>query len=298
MKLLLLGRDGQVGTALQKRLPEVGDLVALGRAGADFEVPGRLAEIVRHERPDVVVNAAAHTAVDKAEGEPGRAERINAGAVAELADACAATGALLVHYSTDYVFDGSGTRPWREDDPTAPLSTYGRTKRAGEISVQQSGARHLVFRTSWVHAPGGNNFIAKIIRAARDRDELKVIDDQHGAPTSAPLIADVTVEALRRHADARPIADGIYHLAAAGETTWHGYASLAIAAARARGIPIKVSPDRILPVPTSAFPTPAQRPLNSRLDTTKLRLALGIELPTWQDDVQPTLDALFLEIAP
>lgn len=298
MKLLLLGRDGQVGTALQKRLPEVGDLVALGRAGADFEAPGRLAEIVARERPDIVVNAAAYTAVDKAESEPERAARINAGAVAELADACAATGAALIHYSTDYVFDGSGTTPWHEDDPTAPLSVYGRTKRDGELAIERSGAHAYTFRTSWVHAPGGNNFIAKILKAARDRDELKVIADQHGAPTSALLIAEITIETIRRLADRRPIPSGIYHLAAAGETTWHGYASLAIAEALRRGIALKVTPDRVLPVPTSAFPTPARRPQNSRLDTQKLRLALGVELPTWQDDVQPTLDAIFLEIAP
>lgn len=295
MKLLLLGRDGQVGTALQKVLPGVGDLVALGREGADFEVPGRLAEIVKRERPDVIVNAAAHTAVDKAESEPERATRINAGAVAELAKAAAEVDALLVHYSTDYVFDGSGTRPWREDDATNPLSIYGRSKREGELAIAASGARHYVFRTSWVHAPGGNNFIAKILRAARDRDELKVIDDQVGAPTSAMLIADVTVRALHALAEGRPAPEGIHHLAAAGETSWNGYARLAIATAIARGVALKTTPERVLPVPSSAFATAAQRPLNSRLDTSRLRAALGITLPHWQDDVRPTLDAVFPE---
>ncbi len=295
MKLLLLGRDGQVGTALTARLAELGEVVALGRDGADFEVPGRLAERVAQHRPDVIVNAAAYTAVDKAESEPERAFRINGAAVGELAEAAAQSGTLLVHYSTDYVFDGSGSRAWVEMDATRPLNVYGASKRAGEEAIDASGAKHLIFRTSWVHAPGGNNFIAKILKAARERDELKVIDDQIGAPTSAALIADVTVAALRVHANGRPLADGLYHLAAAGETSWHGYASFAIATARQAGVPIRVAPDRILRVASDAFPTPARRPQNSRLSTAKLAAALPYRFPDWQDDVMPTLQQIAAE---
>jgi dTDP-4-dehydrorhamnose reductase len=293
MKALLFGRDGQVGTALTARLPEVAtEVVALGRAGADFEVEGALAAIVAREKPDVIVNAAAYTAVDKAESEQVRAMRINAGAVAELADAAKSVGALLVHYSTDYVFDGSGTTPWVETDPTGPLNAYGASKLAGEAAITLSGVPHWVFRTSWVHAPGGNNFIAKILKAASERERLTVIDDQIGGPTSAALIAEVTVKALQSLDGARPLAAGIYHLQAAGETSWHGYASFAINAARLRGYPIKVAEDAIEKVPTSAFVTPAKRPLNSRLSTKKLRDGLGIDLPDWQDDVWPTLSTL------
>ncbi len=293
MKALLFGRDGQVGTALSARLPEVAtEVVALGRAGADFEVEGALAAIVERVRPDVIINAAAYTAVDKAESEQVRALRINAGAVAELADAAKAVGARLVHYSTDYVFDGSGTTPWVETDATGPLNAYGASKLAGEMAIAATGAPHWVFRTSWVHAPGGNNFIAKILKAAQERDSLKVIDDQIGAPTSAALIAEVTVKALQSLSGARPLSDGIYHLQAAGKTSWHGYARFAINAARQRGFPIKVADDAIETVPTSAFVTPAKRPLNSRLATQKLRDGLGIDLPDWRDDVWPTLSTL------
>lgn len=295
MKLLLLGRDGQVGTALTARLAELGTVVALGRDGADFEVPGTLADRVAEHAPDVIVNAAAYTAVDKAESEAARAFRINGAAVGELAGAAAATGALLIHYSTDYVFDGSGETPWVETDPTAPLNVYGASKRAGEEAIAASGARHLIFRTSWVHAPGGNNFMAKILKAARERDELKVIDDQIGAPTSAALIADVTISALRAERNGAPIASGLYHLAAAGETSWHGYASFAIAAARAAGVAIKVAPDRIHKVASDAFPTPARRPQNSRLSTAKLGAALSYRFPDWQDDVMPTLQQIVAE---
>ena len=298
MKLLVLGRDGQVGTALQKLLPAVGDIVALGRDGADFEAPGRLAEIVLRERPDVIINAAAYTAVDKAESEPERAARVNTEAPGELAEAAAELGAWLIHYSTDYVFDGSGSRPWVETDATAPLSVYGHTKRGGEVAIVESGARHLIFRTSWVHAPGGSNFIAKILKRAAEQDELKVIDDQIGAPTSALLIAEVTAKAIEAIGAGRAPDSGLYHLVAAGETSWNGYARFAIADAIMRGQKLRATPERVLPVPTTAFPTPAQRPLNSRLSTEKLRRALNIALPDWEDDVRLTLDALIAEPTP
>jgi dTDP-4-dehydrorhamnose reductase len=292
MRILVLGRDGQVGTALMGVLAPLGTVVGLGRAGADLSRLDTLAAIVERERPDVIVNAAAHTAVDKAESEPELAREINATAPGVLAEAARSAGAWLIHYSTDYVFDGSGAGPWVETDATAPLSVYGETKRDGEVAIAAAGAQHLIFRTSWVHAPGGNNFIAKMLSLAQSRDELRVIDDQIGAPTSAWLIAEVTRQAIQRIADGRPIVAGIYHLAAAGETSWNGYARYVIGKAIARGVPLRTTPEKVLPVPSSAFPTPARRPLNSRLSTVKLREALGIELPLWQEDVMGTLDTI------
>ncbi|QEE19700.1 dTDP-4-dehydrorhamnose reductase [Youhaiella tibetensis] len=293
MKVLLFGPDGQVGRALQAALPVLGgEVVAAGRSRADFTRPGALAQVVAAERPDVIVNAAAHTAVDKAESEPDLAERINALAPAEIAAAAAAHRATLIHYSTDYVFDGAGSTAHSETDATAPLSVYGRTKREGEVAVAASGAPHLIFRTSWVHAPGGNNFIAKMLSLASERDELRVIDDQVGAPTSAALIADISVRVMAAAMEGRPLASGIYHLVSSGETTWNGYARFVIENAMQRGVAVKATPDRVLPVPTSAFPTPARRPLNSRLSTAKLRAALGVDLPDWRIGVLETLEAV------
>lgn len=295
MKLLILGRDGQVGTALTQILAPLGAIAAYGRQGADFSHPDDLEGVVKREQPDVIVNAAAHTAVDKAESEPELARLVNTDGPAVLARVAAETGAWLIHYSTDYVFDGSGTTPRIESDPTGPLNVYGETKRAGEEAIVASGAKYLIFRTSWVHAPGGNNFIAKMLSLAQSRDELKVIDDQHGAPTSARLIAEITRRAIEQIANDRPIPSGIYHLAASGETTWNGYARFAIAEALKRGVPLKAVPERVLPVPTSAFSTPARRPLNSRLSTLKLRDALDIDLPDWRDDAMGTLDTILPE---
>lgn len=295
MRLLILGRDGQVGTALTQLLAPLGTVVALGRDGADLAQPERLATIVDREQPDVIVNAGAYTAVDKAESEPELAQLVNADGPGALARAVAKRGAWLIHYSTDYVFDGEKPAPYVEDDATRPLNVYGATKRAGELAIAEVGAKHLIFRTSWVHAPGRGNFIAKILGLAQSRDELKVIDDQIGAPTSARLIADVTARAVVQIARGRPLTSGIYHLAAAGETSWHGYASYVIGEALKRGVTLKVALDRVLPVPSSAFPSPARRPHNSRLSTHKLRSALGIELPDWQADVMGTLDTLLPE---
>lgn len=295
MKLLILGRDGQVGTALTQVLAPLGAIAAYGRQGADFSHPADLEGVVKREQPDVIVNAAAYTAVDRAESEPELARLVNTEGPAVLARVAAETGAWMIHYSTDYVFDGSGTTAWAEDDPTGPLNVYGETKGAGEEAIAASGCRHLIFRTSWVHAPGGNNFIAKMLSLAQSRDELKVIDDQHGAPTSARLIAEVTARAIQQIANDRPIPSGLYHLVASGETTWNGYARFAIAEALARGVPLKLAPERVLAVPTSAFPTPALRPLNSRLSTLKLRDALGIDLPDWKTDAMGTLDTILPE---
>jgi len=294
MNILLLGKNGQVGWELQRSLSVLGELVALDRHSdpcGDLGQPERLAETVRALRPDVIVNAAAHTAVDKAESEADLARTLNATAPAALAQAAAETGAWLVHYSTDYVFDGSGTRPWQEDDATGPLGVYGQTKLEGEQAIAASGCRHLIFRTSWVYAARGGNFARTMLRLAQERERLTVIDDQRGAPTGADLIADVTAHAIRA-AMQRPELSGLYHLVAGGETSWHGYASHAIARARALRPELAWKVAEIAPVPTSAFPTPARRPLNSRLDTRKLQQAFGLNLPHWQQGV----DRLLAEI--
>ena len=292
MKVLLFGRTGQVGWELQRSLAPLGELVALDSRStdfhADFSRPDALAETVMKLRPDVIVNAAAHTAVDKAESEPDRARALNATAPAVLAREAAALGAWLMHYSTDYVFDGSGSTPWVEDSPTGPLGVYGATKLEGEQAIRASGCRHLIFRTSWVYGARGGNFAKTMLKLARERDKLTVIDDQIGAPTGADLLADLTAHALRA-ALARPELAGTYHAAASGETSWYGYARHVIEFARAAGQAIKVAPENIVAVPTSAFPTPARRPANSRLSTEKLRRSFGLVLPRWQTGVERML---------
>ena len=292
MKILLLGKGGQVGWELQRSLAPLGELVALDfdstELHADFSRPEALAATVRTVRPDVIVNAAAHTAVDKAESEPALAEAINATAPGVLAREAAALGATLLHYSTDYVFDGSGDQPRDEAAPTGPLSTYGRTKLAGEQAIQASGCRHLIFRTSWVYAARGGNFAKTMLKLAAEREQLKVIDDQVGAPTGADLLADVSAHALRLLAQ-QPDKSGLYHVCAAGETSWHGYAQAVIEWARERGQPVKVAPDQILPIATSGYPTPAARPLNSRLSTARFREAFDLHLPPWRSGVERML---------
>jgi len=291
VKILLFGRSGQVGWELQRALAPLGELSALDSDEADFAAPESLAAVVRNVRPDVIVNAAAHTAVDRAEAEPALARRINAEAPAVLAREAASAGAWLVHYSTDYVFDGSGDTAWSEDAPTGPRNVYGTTKLEGEIAIRASGARHLLFRTSWVYGTRGGNFARTMLRLAGERDRLAVIDDQIGAPTGAELIADVTAHAIRAVvAGAAP--GGTYHLAAAGETSWHGYACRVIETARAAGAPVKVAREAIAAVPSSEFKTAAARPGNSRLDTTKLRRAFGLTLPPWQAGVDRMLAEL------
>lgn len=293
MKILLFGKNGQVGWELQRALAPLGDLVALdfdspGDLKADFTRPETLAATVRAVRPDVIVNAAAHTAVDKAESEPELAQAINAAAPAVLAREAAALQAWLVHYSTDYVFDGSGTTARAEDALTGPLSVYGRTKLEGEDLIRAGGCHHLILRTSWVYAARGGNFARTMLRLAAERDKLSVIDDQIGAPTGADLLADVTAHTLRA-ALTQPALGGTYHAVAAGETSWHGYARFVIDWARQHGHAIKVAPEAVAPIPTSAYPTPAKRPLNSRLATDKLRSAFGLALPPWQAGVERML---------
>ena len=294
MKILLLGKNGQVGWELQRSLSVLGAVVALDRHSTpcgDLSQPERLAQTVRELRPDVIVNAAAHTAVDKAESEVDLARSLNAAAPAALAQAAAETGAWLVHYSTDYVFNGSGNTPWQEGDATGPLGVYGQTKLEGEQAISASGCKHLIFRTSWVYAARGGNFAKTMLRLAQERERLTVINDQHGAPTGADLIADVTAHAIRS-AQHKPELAGLYHLVADGETTWHGYASHAIALARELRPDLGWKVNDIAPVETSAFPTPAKRPQNSRLNTQKLQQAFGLNLPHWQLGV----DRLLAEI--
>jgi dTDP-4-dehydrorhamnose reductase len=292
LKILLLGKGGQVGWELQRSLATLGELVALDfdstALHADFSRPEGLAATVKAVAPDIIVNAAAHTAVDKAESEPELARAINATAPGVLAREAAACGAWLLHYSTDYVFDGGGTTPWTEDSPTGPLSVYGRTKLEGEDLIRASGARHLILRTSWVYAARGGNFAKTMLKLAKERDKLTVIDDQIGAPTGAELLADLSAHALRT-ALQRPEVSGTYHAVASGLTSWHGYAQHVIEFARAAGQPIKVAPEAVAPVPTSAFPTPAKRPTNSRLDTRKLRETFGVTLPDWRVGVERML---------
>ena len=295
LKILLLGCNGQVGWELQRSLSVLGEVVALGSAPAtstdglcgDLGDLDGLARTVRRVAPDIIVNAAAYTAVDRAETEPERAHAINALAPGVLALEAQRLGAWLVHYSTDYVFDGSGSTPWKEDDRCAPLSVYGRTKREGELAVA-SCTKHLILRTSWVYAARGGNFAKTMLRLAAERESLTVIDDQIGAPTSAELLADVTAHALRA-AMARPELAGTYHCAADGQTSWRGYAQFVLTQARAMGVALKAGPEQVQATSTAQYPTPAQRPLNSRLDTEKLRSAFSLHLPLWQIGVQRML---------
>ena len=297
MKILLFGKGGQVGWELQRSLAVLGEVVALdfssvGLCGNFADLAG-LAATIRQVAPDVIVNAAAHTAVDKAESEPDLARTLNALAPGVLADEAQKLGAWLVHYSTDYVFDGSGNTPWRETDATGPLSVYGQTKLDGEQAVARC-TRHLIFRTSWVFAARGGNFAKTMLRLAREREQLSVIADQFGAPTGAELLADVTAHALRSvlsEPESSRLA-GLYHLVAAGETSWHGFACHVLERAQARGQTLKAGPANVLAIGTADYPTPAKRPFNSRLDTTRLRTAFGLHLPDWRIGVDRMLDEI------
>jgi dTDP-4-dehydrorhamnose reductase len=281
-RFLLLVKTGQVGFELIRALAPLGDVTALGRQEADFAQPDSLRAIVRKHAPTCIVNAAAHTAVDKAEQEEALALRINGEAPGVLAEEAKRIDAWLVHYSTDYVFDGAKPRPYVENDPTTPLNAYGRTKLAGQRAVAQAGGQHLVFRTSWVYGPRGANFYLTMRRLFRERPELRIVDDQVGAPTSSHTIADATAQVLARvlASNGSRTTGGIYHLVAAGETSWYGFAQAILAHhPPAAG---NLAP-RLIPIPSQDYPTPARRPLNSRLDTAKLRNAFGVTLPSWQD---------------
>ena len=283
MKILLLGKNGQVGWELQRSLSILGDLVCTDSDSVNFERPSELRKAVQEIKPGVIVNAAAYTAVDKAEAEPEKARAINAIAVSILAEEAARLGAWLIHFSTDYVFDGTKATSYREDDEPAPLSVYGSTKLEGEQAIRTQLKRHLIFRTSWVYGAHGGNFAKTILRLARERDELKIVADQHGAPTSAELLADVTALALHhvlRDPESHRAA-GTYHLVAGGETTWHAYAQAVIKLAIENGVRLKTTAERVHPIKTQDYPLPARRPANSRLDTQKLQSTFDLHLPHW-----------------
>lgn len=307
MKILLLGKNGQVGWELQRALAPLGELIALDRHsqinatqpdGNTGVLCGDLSNIdgiratIATVKPDIVVNAAAYTAVDKAESAAQDADIINHLAVQAMANACQQIGALLVHYSTDYVFNGQGTQARAETDDTDPLNIYGKTKRAGELAILASGCNTLIFRTSWVYATRGHNFIKTMLRLAQERDELSIINDQIGAPTSAALIADVTAHALKTYVNAQAPAQlcGIYHLTAAGSVSWYDYAQFVFKHAIPLGYTLKIK--QVKPIETSAYPTPAQRPLNSRLSLAKLEQQFGLTLPHWQQGVLHTLQEI------
>ena len=299
LNILLLGKNGQVGWELQRSLAPLGKVAALDRFGQDG-LCGDISNMdgLRHTidtvKPDVLVNAAAYTAVDKAEDEPELAIRLNTEASVVMSKAMKALGGCLVHYSTDYVFDGSGTHPWNETDEVGPLNLYGASKLAGEEAIQASGCQHLIFRTSWVYASRGNNFAKTMLRLAKERDTLNVINDQIGAPTGADLIADVTAHALRQWQQ-QPQTTGLYHLAANGETSWHHYASVVIQWAQKAGIPLAV--ETVNPIPSEDYPVPAERPKNSRLDCRALETTFGLQLPQWQEGVERMLQEITIKEA-
>ena len=292
MRVLILGKTGQVGWELQRALAPLGEVVALGRDEADLEDAAKLSAAVVNASPDVIVNAAAYTAVDKAESEVARADRINHRAVGELGEIAAQRGAWVIQYSTDYVFNGDRPGAYAETEATDPQGVYGRSKRDGETALAASGAPHLILRTSWVHAGRGQNFVRTMLRLAAERPQLRVVADQIGAPTSAALIAEVTADAVARIGRGAPIEGGIYHLTAAGETSWHGLAQEAIAEAERLGAPLMAHAGDVVAITTADYPTPAKRPVNSRLDTRKLRAALGTSLPDWQSGVRQTVAQL------
>jgi dTDP-4-dehydrorhamnose reductase len=297
MKILLLGKNGQVGWELQRSLAPLGEVLALDRHSThycgDLSKPEELAQTVLVYKPDFIVNAAAHTAVDKAESEPDLARCLNTDAPAALATAAAQVGASLVHYSTDYVFDGSGTHARQEAEGTDPLSVYGKTKLDGEKAIVASGCKYLIFRTSWVYAARGGNFAKTMLRLAQERERLLVINDQHGAPTGADLIADVTAHAMRRIQNTQNTSfRGLYHLVASGETTWHGYARYVVEHAKAMKPDLAWKVADIEPVPTTAFPTAAIRPRNSRLCTDEIQQKFGLMMPPWQQGVDRLLQEI------
>ncbi|AWQ18180.1 dTDP-4-dehydrorhamnose reductase [Pantoea ananatis] len=293
MNILLFGKNGQVGWELQRALLPLGNIIALDRHSetfcGDFEDPEGIAETIRQIKPDVIVNATAYTAVDKAETDREIARKVNAVSVATLAQAAKDVDAWLIHYSTDYVFDGSGKEQWKESDETSPINYYGKTKLEGERAIINVLDKYIIFRTSWVYASRGKNFPKTMLKLAQEREKLSVIDDQFGAPTSAELIADCTAHSILR-AVAQPELAGLYHLVASGETNWHEYASKVIECAKRRGVAIKTK--EIEAVPTSAFPTAAYRPANSRLNTGKLCSAFNIHLPHWESGIIRLVDEI------
>jgi dTDP-4-dehydrorhamnose reductase len=281
MSILLFGANGQVGTELRRTLLPHGEVIALTRNEVDLTNRVGIRDAIEAYAPSIIVNAAAYTAVDKAESEPGLAAAINIEAVAEMAKAAKKIGALLIHFSTDYVFEGEGIEPYIPDDPAAPQGVYGQTKFEGEQAIANSGCEYLTFRTSWVFASHGHNFVKTMLRLGQEKNQLRVVADQIGAPTSAELISDVTSLAIGSY-HAGHLNPGLYHLTAGGETSWHGFASYVLQHAKTLGVPLALDPNRIEPITTAEFPTPARRPANSRLSCETLERALGIQMPDWR----------------
>lgn len=289
MRILLTGANGQVGWELRRTLSTLGQVVAVDSRAMNLADPDAIRRVLAEVQPRIIVNPAAYTAVDKAESEPDLARTVNAEAPGILAEVAAKSGALLVHYSTDYVFDGGGDAPWKEDDPTGPLNVYGATKLAGEQAIAASGCRHLIFRTSWVYGARGANFLLTMRRLIRERPELKIVDDQMGAPTWCRSLAEATAQALAQLASPARGADkpepwGVYHMTNGGETSWHGFAQAIL---DLEGLETS---SRLVPIPSSGYPTPARRPLNSRLDNGKLARVFGLRLPDWRDALKLCLD--------
>ena len=293
-RFFITGANGQLGFELQRALAPLGEVAACGRDACDLSSLDSIRAAVRSVKPDVIFSAGAYTAVDKAESEPDLARAINGDAPRILGEEAAKLGALVIHYSTDYVFDGAKPSAYREEDATNPLGVYGKTKLEGENALAASGADHLIFRTSWVFGAHGKNFIKTILRLASSRDELRIVADQFGAPTGAALLADASTHIATRYLrDGREnFPFGPYHLVASGETSWHGFAQHIVAKATATGLKLQATPERILPIPATEYPTPAARPANSRLDTSKFRTAFGLHLPDWTHGVDQVLDVL------
>ncbi len=284
MKILLLGKTGQVGFELHRTLAPLGTIIAPSRTELDLMNQQAVADYLELHQPDLIANAAAWTAVDAAEEQPEAARRLNAGLPEQLAKYSAEQGTFLVHYSSDYVYPGNGTAPWQETSKTGPLSTYGQTKLEGDQAIENSGAEHFIFRTSWVYSARGNNFMKTMLRLAKSKSELNIVADQIGAPAPARLIAQISAMAIHSN-----IATGLYHLAPAGETSWHGFAQEIFRQAQQADEQLSMGPENAKPIPTSEYPTPATRPLNSRMELTKLETALNIQMPDWQSQLALTL---------
>ena len=297
MKFLLIGRNGQVGFELRRALAPLGEVAAFDYPACDLTVPDSIRGIIQAVKPDVIVNAAAHTAVDKAEGEPQLAQAINATAPGIIGEEARKLGIRVIHYSTDYVYNGSKPTPYIEGDATDPLGVYGRTKCAGDEALAASGADYYVFRTSWVFGAHGANFVKTVLRLGAEREKLNVVCDQIGAPTSASLLADATAQVIAQlnWRDAAAMPNGVYHLTASGETSWHGFAQAILRGAVSRRLTLKLKPEAVRPIPTSDYPLPAQRPANSRLDTSRFCNTFGLVLPNWQADLDHVLDRLLIK---
>lgn len=294
MNILLTGKNGQVGFELQRALAPLGTVHAVGSANCDLSDANALRALIQSVKPQLIVNPAAYTAVDRAESESEKARAVNAVAPGVMGEEAQRLGAAVIHFSTDYVFDGNQATPYKESDAVGPQSVYGQTKLDGERALAQANPHHIILRTSWVVGAHGGNFAKTMLRLAADRDELKVVADQFGAPTSAALLADVTAHLARQiqREGAAGFPFGTYHLAAAGETSWHEYARYVIGEAVKAGKPIKATPDRVLPIPASAYPTPAKRPQNSRMDTSLFQSTFGLQLPHWQHGVSHILQQI------